>query len=313
MLLWRNVIFIVAMATICRTVSSQDWQNGPEAKLRERRFLFWNQNFTTQNFLQPSSSINGGIFLDRPCNPAVRHCRLQCTYGFLEGTNGCQYCDCQTTNATRQPSILVPTTLTNSERTASASLSSLATTRFPLSSKGSVHLYTVTQPTAVPTTRSPSEQIGNFNDPCISSQKTCDKTCEGNYVKGPGGCQYCLCATNIAKGPRLTTTAPGRGKLTKNSTVPHYLDLTATSESCIMAKVICNQKCEHGFISHPNDCLYCSCQKLTDGDVPVYDEPYSFSVTLPNPCVQASVICGLKCLNGYVMGPRDCQFCSCRS
>ncbi|XP_045183753.2 uncharacterized protein LOC123542147 isoform X2 [Mercenaria mercenaria] len=311
------------------------------------------QRSSVQTVLQPFSPINGGIFLSKPCNPAVRHCRRQCTLGYLQGGNGCQYCICQSTIASHvtTPVTPVPSTtghqVTTSENVTVSplttrtrptlsplsirtrpTLSPLTTrtrpTQSPLITRPRVTLSPLTRPgvttttvtttikpiSARVTTRMSTSPTTNYNDPCIPSQKTCDKPCGGSYVKGPGWCQYCLCAKKNVQKIQTTTIAPG-AMTGKFATVPHYLDLSPTSEACIIAKVICNQKCDHGFVSHPNDCLYCSCRK--QADVPANDDPDAFFVTLPNPCVKQTPTCGIMCLNGYVMGPRNCEFCSCRN
>ena len=46
--------------------------------------------------------------------------------------------------------------------------------------------------THVPTTRRHySVQLSN---PCVPSEKTCDKSCVYGYLIGPNNCQYCICS-----------------------------------------------------------------------------------------------------------------------
>lgn len=40
-------------------------------------------------------SLNVGVFLPNPCNPAVRQCYRHCSHGYAEGANGCLYCSCR--------------------------------------------------------------------------------------------------------------------------------------------------------------------------------------------------------------------------
>ncbi|XP_060595105.1 uncharacterized protein LOC132749392 [Ruditapes philippinarum] len=275
-------------------------------------------NFSTvQHTHQQYSPVNGGVFLSNPCNPAVRHCRLQCADGYQEGTNGCLYCGCRSTTVNQistLPQVVKSTmasTITSTRPVVQQTTTAIKATRTtvkqttlaPTLNPTTVRTTTITIP--ITTTKDT-----DFSDPCIPSHKRCTKPCNGNYVKGPGGCQYCLCARNIPEELR-TTSSPQNSKFSVNTTIPQYLDLSPTSEACILAKVICNQKCDHGFISHPDDCLFCSCQNQSDD--PMNDIPLNFEVTLPNPCIQHEELCRIKCLNGYVIGPRDCQFCSCRN
>ncbi|XP_052787009.1 uncharacterized protein LOC128222167 isoform X2 [Mya arenaria] len=278
--------------------------------------------------------VSGGVLLDKPCNPAIRHCRNQCTNGFKLGTNGCQYCACADSaiNSTLSPMNTTAaalttqgqSTVTNLDTTSSTlSTSSTSTTTdtfttqkltttaiFPTTSQTPFMTSNVTSSTTMTNANTSisttSDKNSAFNDPCIPSQKTCAQGCDGEYIKGPGGCQYCMCLSLVPVELRPTTTTQAPVD-ELSTTVPHYLDMTDTSEACIMAKVICNGKCHQGFISQPEDCLYCACRN----DTLELADDLDHSVRLETPCVNHINTCQLHCTSGYVKGPRDCSFCAC--
>lgn len=73
---------------------------------------------------------------------------------------------------------LSPGTVTRGNHTQRTTTLSGLTTVFPTVKS------TVPISTAKVTTRNPILPNENYNDPCISSQKTCSKNCGGSYVKG---------------------------------------------------------------------------------------------------------------------------------
>ncbi|XP_052261406.1 uncharacterized protein LOC127865590 isoform X2 [Dreissena polymorpha] len=251
--------------------------------------------------LSTTVMVNGGIFLNNPCNPAVRHCHYQCTLGYKVGTDGCQHCIC---NEPPSTSGYTETTTAADRVGATTSPPKYASTT-PALSISQAPLHTTSLVATVKATSAPFGTAGGFTDPCISTQKTCSKDCLNGYVKGPGGCQYCLCMTVFMVTTTTTTPVPAAGH-PLSTPVPHFLDLSPTSEACIMAKVICNDKCPSGFVSRPDDCLYCACHKDDLADDPEEDD-----FELQTPCLSHRNQCPLQCLKGFVAGPRHCQFCAC--
>ncbi|KAL4216794.1 hypothetical protein ACF0H5_024515 [Mactra antiquata] len=241
--------------------------------------------------LDTSTSSSSIVYFNNPCTPTITSCQKNCPYGLQVGINNCQLCMC------RNPGFV---TLPPSPTSGQSLL-----TQLPVSSGTSVTISVTNSPPTSQTTKILNQQNVRLTDPCIPSQTTCDKNCNGDYVKGPQGCQYCLCGFRIP--PEYKTTAAPTSAI-PSTPVPHYLDLTPTSEACIIAKLICTHKCWLGFISNPDDCLFCKCKS----DVLDEQSDPTPIVYLNNPCVQGLTECGLTCPNGYISGPYGCEFCSCR-
>lgn len=197
--------------------------------------------------------------------------------------------------------------------------------------------------TQITTTRIPySVQLTN---PCVPSERTCDKSCAYGYLIGPNNCQYCICSPykqhittakpttpssitlpnacvpsqkcnlqcshGYAHGPSgclYCLCAPEHSAVTTSST--KLQPNTTMSEHCVIAVAICQVKCKSGFMTDNNDCTFCTCKSEIEKTLhlPKSTEPV---IKLMKPCVQELDICNIFCAYGYLRGPDNCQFCAC--
>ncbi|XP_053387124.1 uncharacterized protein LOC128550954 [Mercenaria mercenaria] len=112
---------------------------------------------------------------------------------------------------------------------------------------------------------------GTGYTPCIPSQQTCTLQCVNGYVKGPAGCDFCLCSNRAL--PSVTTIGPvlidpvdAKGTTTM-SQVPYVTSQgpsaksQTTSVDCMAAKQACASSCgDKGYLVDPSDCTFCLCK-----------------------------------------------------
>ncbi|KAL3885317.1 hypothetical protein ACJMK2_025393 [Sinanodonta woodiana] len=135
-------------------------------------------------------------FLPHPCISSEHIClHTRCVDGLQTGPGGCQYCACATKHT--------DTPATKETSTVPSNISNLHISTMPIISVNltdiNSHVTSTTTTQGVPTTKKV------FTNPCILSMNTCDKDCGDHYVKGPEGCEYCLCQTM----PNIPTTTAG--------------------------------------------------------------------------------------------------------
>ncbi|XP_052085231.1 uncharacterized protein LOC127722398 isoform X2 [Mytilus californianus] len=155
--------------------------------------------------------------------------------------------------------------------------------------------------TTLPTTVVHHTSVPLIN-PCISSETTCDKSCNYGFLIGPNNCQYCLCSPYVQRITTAVPTTQGPRKL--------YSNVNTMSEKCVIAIAICQVKCKKGFMTDKNDCTFCTCKADIEAALHLTKsvEPI---IKLMKPCVQEFDTCNIFCAHGYLRGPDNCQFCAC--
>ncbi|KAK3577346.1 hypothetical protein CHS0354_008443 [Potamilus streckersoni] len=224
-------------------------------------------------------------FLAHPCIPSVHICmHTHCVDGLQTGPGGCQYCACATKHAdtpTTKETSTVPSNISKPpSSTVLSNISKLPSSTMPIISVNVTdiksHETSTTQ--GAPTTKKV------FNNPCILSMNTCEKDCGGQYVKGPEGCEYCLCQSMINI-PTTTAAVINQTELTDSTSLPVDRD-AMLKEACDIARTICQTKCPHGFHTKANDCFFCEC---ADGS-----RQFNIVTKSKGQCLRAGVVQGIR-------------------